>query len=56
MPDSPRVRNHGLERREQDSPDRRLYERAADVRANLGIDAESLSLSRRVHKTRMVNM
>ena len=43
MPDSPRIRNHGLERRDEDRPDKRLYERAADVRSNIGIDAESLS-------------
>ena len=41
MPDSPRVRNRGLERREQDSPDKRLHERATDVRSNIGIE-ESL--------------
>ena len=41
MPDSPRIRNHGLERREQDSPDKRLHERATDVRSNIGIE-ESL--------------
>ena len=36
--DSPRVRNLGLERHDED---RRLHERAADVRSNLGIE-ESL--------------
>ena len=41
MPDSPRVKNLGLERREEDSPDKRLHERATDVRSNIGIE-ESL--------------
>ena len=44
MPDSPRVRTQRREvtqRREEDSPDKRLHERATDVRSNIGIE-ESL--------------